>query len=287
MLRKRTGARALPPRRGGRLSRPYHEPTGTLPSTQVLIVLMAGFVVLGIVAGFAWAQDRQLRGGLLEQRVEAMQREDWIPIDEIPTALVDAFVTVVQPGFERGRTLQRPRDEGQTVPRRLVRQIHMLGSGMGGEARERFMAPVLEQRLNRSQQLELFLNRVYLGRANDFPVYGIHGAAEEYLGKHPRELSLGESATLAGLLLPPMIERPDERPGAVGVRRNEVLRALLAEGRISPEEYQQAISERLAFQPGLRDMPMSRPLPLPDPDAVIRLPPAFRPDPADLEVSPD
>jgi hypothetical protein len=287
MLRNRTGARARPPRRGGRLSRPHQEPTGTLPSTQVLIVLMAGFLVLGIVAGFAWSQDRLLRGGILQQRAEAMQREDWVPLEEIPAAVVDAFMTVVQPGFEQGRTLQRPRDEGQTVPRRLVRQVHMLGSGMAGEARERFMAPVLEQRLSRRQQLELFLNRVYLGRASDFPLYGIHGAAAEYLGKHPRELTLGESATLAGLLLPPMIERPDERPGAVGARRNEVLRALLQEGRISPEEYQQAISERLAFQPGLRDLPMSRPLPLPDPGAVIRLPPEFRPDPADLEETPD
>jgi hypothetical protein len=276
---------ARTPRRGGRLSRPHGERQQANISSHALVVLIAGFLVLGVVAGFAWQLDRQLSAGLLQQRAEAMQRDDWVPLETLPEVVVSVFVNVVDPGFDAGRTLRRPRDEEQAIPRHLVRHIHLLGTGMGSRARELVMAPVLEQRLSKQQQLELYLNRVYLGRLQDFPIHGLHHGALEYFSKVPQELTLSEAATLAGLLLKPMIERPEERPGAVGARRNEVLRALLDRGEIEPEHFAQAIAERLAFQPGLREFPMSRRLRADT--AVIRLPPQYRPQLEDPDEEPD
>ncbi|HUE96472.1 MAG TPA: transglycosylase domain-containing protein [Longimicrobiaceae bacterium] len=240
-------------------------------------------LVIGVVAGCVWAIDRQLRGGLLAQRAEASQRPDWVALESLPAHVPGAFLTVVDPDFVE-RVPVRSRDDGKTIPRELVRQIHLLTDGLGGEARERVMAPVLEQRLGRRDVLEMYLNRVYVGQLHGYPIYGVHHAAVEYFGKESAQMTLSEAATLAALLLEPRIEQPAERSGAVGVRRNEVLRMMLQNGAISQEDYRAAIAERLAFQPGLTVQPMSRRILLGEDTAVIRLPPEYRPRPEEQDL---
>ncbi len=290
-MRRSKGGKMLggkPPRRGGRLTGPAPrgqrrgERQRTLPP-QLLPMVVLGCLVLGTVGGFAFAMDRQLTAGVISQAAEAAQRPDWAPLDALPAYVPAAFLVAVDPNFLRGGALRARDERGTTVPRELVRQIHRLGSGLGSSARELVMAPVLEQRVAKDELLELYLNRVYLGEAQDYPVYGIHHAAREYIGKEPEALTLGETAALAGLLLEPRIRYPEEQAGAVGIRRNEVLRALLGAGTITPSEYQAAIAERLPFQPGLDELPMSRRLPGPADSAVIRLPQEYlaQPEPAD------
>jgi hypothetical protein len=251
---------------------------------QLLLVVVLGALVLGAVGGFAWALDRQVRGGILRQRAEAMARPDWVALESLPAYVPRAFLAVVDPEFEAAGAL-RSRDEGNTVARELVRTVHMLQGNLGGEARELVMAPVLERRASKRDLLELYLNRVYLGVANDFPVYGLFHASREYFGKDPPELTLSEAATLAGLLLEPRIERPEQRPGAVGIRRNEVLRALATQGLITQEQWAEAVNDRLGFQPGITEIPMSRRIGTDRDTMVIRLPPEYRPQPEDPEES--
>lgn len=274
-----------PPRRGGRLTRAQRERESRGGSPQVLGLLALGCLILGIVAGFALAADRQIRGGILEQRREAMARPDWVSLESLPPYLPAAFQVVRDPGLARGGRI-RGRDDGSTtIPRELVREIHLLDQGLIADARELVMAPVLEQRTTPDQLLELYINRVHLGEVRGYTVYGLHYAAQEYFGKRPQELTLSEAATLAGLLLEPRIVRPEERPGAVGARRNEVLRALLVAGYIDQNQYADAVAERLAFQPGLSERPMTRRIPSPADSMVIRLPPRYRPSPDSLEAS--
>src|SRR5690606_32441496 len=115
------------------------------------------------------------------------------------------------------------------------------------------------QRIPSRDLIELYLNRVYLGEAQGLPVYGVFHAAREYLDKDPSEMTLSEAATLAGLLLDPRIDDPRAQVGAVGTRRNEVLKVMLQGELITPEEYRGAAAEPLPFQPGLEQMPFSRP----------------------------
>jgi membrane peptidoglycan carboxypeptidase len=252
-----------PPARGGKLTRREAVPPSPRPqgAHELLIVVAVCCLVLGGVLGFTAAMDRQLRGGLLRQYAEAATRPDWVPLAELPPDVAAAFLAVVDPGFEEGGSL-RARDEGNTIPRELIRQIHLLGSGLADEAKELVMAPVLEGRATKSEILELYLNRVQLGSTGDYPVYGVYHAAREYFGKDPRELTLSEAATLAGILLEPRIDEPQQKAGAVGIRRNEVL---------SVQQYQAAVAERLGFQPGIAQMPMSRRLPAPTDTVATRL----------------
>jgi len=272
-----------PPKRGGRLSRPHDRRTERRPISSIVPVLAIGMFIVGGVAGFGWALDRQVRGGILQQRAEAVTRPDWVELQQLPPHVTEAFLAVVDPAFLREGSL-RTGEVGTTISRELVRQVHLLPPGLGGEARELVMGPVLENRTSKESLLELYLNRVFLGREQGEPVYGLYHAAREYLDKEPQDLTISEAATLAGLLLQPRIEEPGARPGAVGVRRNEVLRMLLQKQRITPEQYQSALAEPLGFQPGLDRQPMSRPVDWADEARVIRLPEEYRPRPDTTEV---
>jgi membrane peptidoglycan carboxypeptidase len=268
-----------PPRRGGRLTRREREASAAPEAaSQILLILVLGCLVLGVVIGFGWGMDRQLRGGLLRQQAEAAQRPDWVPLETLPAYIPRAFITVVDPAFEEAGTF-RGRGVRTTIPRELVRQIHLLSGGLPDDAKELVMAPVLTRRASKREMLEMYLNRVQLGTADESPVYGLYHAANDYMGKEPQQLTVGEAAALAGLLLDPRIERPQEKAGAVGIRRNEVLRALLSAGEISQAQYAEATGERLPFQPGLTDRPMTRWIPTDLDTAVIRLPQQYRPSP--------
>jgi membrane peptidoglycan carboxypeptidase len=115
-------------------------------------------------------------------------------------------------------------------------------------------------------------------------VYGVFHASREFFGRLPNELTLGQAATLAGLLLPPRIEDPKTRLGAVGPRRNEVLHVMLIGGLIDEASYRAALAEPLGFQPGLDQMPFSRPASWGQRSTVIRLPPNLRPLPDSSET---
>jgi membrane peptidoglycan carboxypeptidase len=236
--------------------------------------------VLGLVGGYAFAIDRELRGGILRQQMEAEGRPDWVALAELPRYVPEAFLAIVEPQLLADSEMRAPA-RGPSLARELVRQVHLLPDGVAGESRERMMGPVLEKRLSRTELLELYLNRVYLGRAQGYPVYGVYHAAREYFQKLPADLTLGEAATLAALLLEPRIEDPASRIGAVGARRNEVLQVLLLAELITAREYQEAVAEPLGFQPGLEQMPMSRPGDWGEDREAIRLPPAWRPSPVD------
>lgn len=242
---------------------------------SLVALLVLGVLVLAGVGGFSALMAAELSNGLLKQRAEARRRPDWVPLRALPAYVPAAFAAVVDTSSFRtlpthGR-LDRP-----VLTRDLVRQVHQL-RGLAGGARELAMAPILELQTTPRGLLELYLNRVYLGRTENWPVYGIHHASQEFFGKDARRLTLGEAATLAGVLLPPRLADPAGNPGAVGTRRNEVLRLMLQARDITAEQYRAAASEPLGFQPGLDYAPMTRPPGWDQDPEVIRLPPELSP----------
>lgn len=267
-----------PPKRGGRWAKPARagRPVrGRTDGATILSMLSFALFVLGLVGGFSWAQDRQLRGGVLRQAAEARDRPDWVQLRELPDYVPEAFLAVVEPSVLRGGRV-RGGSPRMSVARELVRQVHLLPDGVRGEARAMAMAPLLEQRASQARRLEIYLNRVELGQSRGHAVQGLWHAAREYFNKAPSALTLSEAATLAGLLLPPRITDPQRDVGAVGARRNEVLDVLLRGELISVEDYRRAIAEPLGFQPGIGDMPMTRPADWGAEPDTIRLPEEIR-----------
>lgn len=267
-------------------------PTAKSTARNGALVLLLTLTVLAVggIGSFAYVMWTRLDRGLLAQREEARRRPDWVRIDELPRFIPDAFAAVVDTAsFERVPPEERNR--GPMLSRDLVRQVHRLGNdGLGGEARELVMTPLLESSMSRRGLFELYLNRISLGRTGDWQVFGIYHGAREYFGKDARRMTLGEAATLAGVLLAPRLDVPEQSPGAVGARRNEVLRRMLAAGKIDEGAYRAAAAEPLAFQPGADYAPMARPIGWEQAPVLIQLPPELRPslqpDSASAEASP-
>lgn len=245
------------------------------------LLLVIALLLVGGVGGFAFQMQRELEGGLVAQWKEARRRDDWVPLGTLPPHVSAAFLAVVDTTNVLRQAQFVPR-EGPQMARDLVRQVHLLSASPGDQAKQVALTPLLQQRFSHRALLELFLNRVDLGRTGKWHVYGIGHASRDYFGKDARRLTLSESATLAGILLHPRIEDPEERPGAVGPRRNEVLRRMLSSGTIDAAAFRAAVAEPLAFQPGADYAPMTRPADWKEPPPVIRLaPPDSAPSPGD------
>lgn len=276
-MRSRPGRPIRASRRSGRWADQITGKPAESDTWLTLVILLVLVVLVGAaVAAFGWSMDRQLRRGILQQRTEAAARADWVPLASLPEHVPQAFLTAVDPVFlERGNPAIDP---GETLTRDLLRQVHQLRGNLRGDARELSMGMLLDYRLSREEVLELYLNRVYLGEHEGWPVFGIHHAAREYFDKEPAELTPGEAATLAGLLLPPRLQEPVRWPGALGARRNEVLRQMLAADLISAEVFEAAEREPLRLRHAAQFAPMTRPADVQRDAQVIRVGP---PAPAD------
>ncbi|HEU4561949.1 MAG TPA: transglycosylase domain-containing protein [Longimicrobium sp.] len=244
-------------------------------ASLILLLAIGGMIVVGMGI-FAFLASQRLDRGVLGQYRQSMRRPDWVRLNQLPPYVPHAFLEVVDTSsFQRLSPYGRQDRPRLTVD--LVSQVQRLRRGVDDQAWRAFMVPLTEARLSRRAMFEYYLNRIYLGRAGDWRVYGVQHAAEEFFGKDANQLTLSEAATLAGMLMPPRVIRPDAMPGAVGARRNEVLRRMLEAGRIDRAAYEHASTEALAFQPGIDYAPMTRPATWGQEPEVIRLPPGSIP----------
>jgi penicillin-binding protein 1A len=101
---------------------------------------------------------------------------------------------------------------------------------------ELFEAAQLEKSLSKTEILELYLNRIYLGSG----AYGVDGAAHVYFGKSARELSLSEAAMLATLTRAPSVFSPRRDLAKAQERAKVVLATMVETGAITERDAQQA-----------------------------------------------
>ena len=106
---------------------------------------------------------------------------------------------------------------------------------------EAFVAVELEKNYSKPQILTLYLNLVNLGHGN----YGVEAASRYYFGKPAAKLTLTEAATLAGIIPAPSRYSPYRIPKTVEKNRDRVLRRMLEEKFITPQQYQNAVATPL------------------------------------------
>ncbi len=103
----------------------------------------------------------------------------------------------------------------------------------------------LEQKLSKEELFEFYANQVPLGQRGSFAIHGFGEAARAYFGKDVGQLSLAESATLAGLIQRPSFGNPYRHPDRARERRNVVLQMMRENGFIEEAQYRQAIDAPL------------------------------------------
>ena len=87
------------------------------------------------------------------------------------------------------------------------------------------MAIVVNRRLGKTRQLQLFVQHVYMGEHRGRQIYGLPDAARAYFGKEPRQLARREVVTLVAMMIGPNRFHPVRQPVALAerVRRIEQL----------------------------------------------------------------
>ena len=140
---------------------------------------------------------------------------------------------------------------GSTITQQFVKNAYIRNERtLARKVREAALAWQLEQRWSKDRILTAYLNTIYFGHG----AYGIQQAARAYFKKSARDLTLAESALLAGIPSDPSLYDPAVNPRAATLRRRHVLELMLRQRKISWRQYKRA--DRA---------------PLPNPDA-IRLP---------------
>ena len=145
---------------------------------------------------------------------------------------------------------------GSTITQQLVRNVFLPKfQGMSLQtAREKsirrkvlevFVSLVLDRRTTKDDVLEMYLNDVPLGQRGSFAIVGVAEASKLFFGKDVSNLSLGEAATIAGVIQSPSALSPFNNPARCRDRRNVVLQAMADSGYATPAEAERAQREPL------------------------------------------
>jgi penicillin-binding protein 1B len=140
-----------------------------------------------------------------------------------------------------------------TISQQLARSIFLSSQRtFRRKALEAFFAFYLEKRFTKPQLLEMYLNQVYWGQDGPESLLGLESASRSFFGKPARELTLAQSAMLAGLLQSPGHYSPRTSPEIALERRDLVLHLMRDQGLISSDDLKSAGREPLKLAPGSR-----------------------------------
>ena len=197
------------------------------------------------------------RDGAIVSRLYLHENRVSVGIDVLPDHVKNAFLAAEDarfyshPGFDliriAGAALHDLRagsyvEGASTITQQLIKLTHLSSEKtLNRKVDEAILSYRLEQLLTKDEILACYLNRVYFGGG----YYGIEAAAQGYFGVHASELTLAESALLAGVLKSPATYAPHLRPEASLGRRGVILDLMIEYGMIDAAEAAQAKREPL------------------------------------------
>lgn len=155
-----------------------------------------------------------------------------------PVGILRAFINNLTKGTTQG---------GSTITQQLVKNTLLSPEKtFTRKAKELILSIATEYNYSKDQILEMYLNQVGYGGT----AYGIEEAAHQYFGKSARDLSLSESAMLAGLPISPTILSPwGSNPYLGKIRQQQVLESMVQTGMISENDKVESLSTPLIFHP--------------------------------------
>jgi penicillin-binding protein 1A len=195
------------------------------------------------------------------------ERRRLIPLAEVPQHVVRAFVAAEDSAFFEHAGIDYPsilraawanlRAGGEivqgasTITQQMVKGLLLSPERkFRRKMKEILLARDIEQRLTKQEILYLYLNQIYFGHG----AYGLREAARIYFGKDVGELTVSESAQLAGLPKAPTSYSPHRNPDLAEKRRRYVLDRMLEERYVDRATFSEAVADRplLSEQPWRR-----------------------------------
>jgi len=234
-----------------------------------------GVFVLRRSAVGAWSVFDGLGGTVPEIRLEPelavelagdkSERREPAAWEQIPPSLKDAVVATEDKRFFTHHgidpramaravlaNLRRRELQGaSTITQQLSKNLFLTPRRtLRRKLAEAALAVYLELRLDKKRILTLYLNHIYLGQDGPASVMGVRSAARHYFSKEVADLTLTESALIAGIIRGPGVYNPFRDPAAAKSRRDHVLRRMKEEGMISPLELDAALDAPLRLTRG-------------------------------------
>lgn len=189
-------------------------------------------------------------------RLHGVQDRTWVSISELQPSTVYAFISAEDARFFEHEGVDIIRIAGaivadikagsyvqgaSTISQQLIKLSHLTSEKtISRKAEEAALAYEMERQYSKEDILEMYLNYVYFGGG----YYGIEAAAEGYFGVHASDLTLDQSAMLAGILKSPSGYAPHINYAASINRRNNILRLMRDYGYITDDEKKQASARR-------------------------------------------
>ncbi|WP_170272506.1 penicillin-binding protein 1A [Litorivicinus lipolyticus] len=183
------------------------------------------------------------------------KRRTPVALSEVPKTLIDAFLAAEDDGFNDHVGIDPTgliraafelvstgsiQSGGSTITMQVARNYFLSREQtFTRKFKEILLALEIEQTLSKDEILELYLNKIYLGKR----AYGVHAAAAIYYDKTLEELDLAQSAMIAGLPKAPSKYNPVNNPERALIRRNWILDRMLTLGLIEQAQRDQAHSQ--------------------------------------------
>ncbi|OQP07247.1 penicillin-binding protein [Geobacillus sp. 46C-IIa] len=239
------------------------------------ILFAIAFVLAAAVAALEWAIDRQNiaalekplpaatviydEHGRVASKLAAANTEE-VPIERVPNHFLQAIVaTEDQRFYEHNgvdywgilravwRNIRAGAwvEGGSTITQQLAKNVFLTNEKtLARKWNEWLIAQKMERTYSKKEILEMYINRIYFGAG----AWGVASAAKTYFGKDVSELTLSESAMLAGLVKAPSALSPLRHYDKAIARRNVVLSLMKEQGYIDDQEWIAAKNEHIAIR---------------------------------------
>ena len=244
-----------------------------------ILLWVAGIVVLLMVASaalffyYASSAPKISRSDLTSQSITTIyddqnrvisrlgaQKREYAKDNQIPKQLRNAVVSIEDRRFYKHHGVDTMRILGAATSNVFGRSAGMQGGStltqqlvklsvfstaasdrtLKRKAQEAWLAINVEQHFSKSQILDFYINKVYMGNG----IYGMQTAAQYYYGKDLNDLDLSQLALLAGMPQSPTYYNPlVSNTKYATQRRNEVLNAMVRSNYITQSQANQAASE--------------------------------------------
>jgi 1A family penicillin-binding protein len=183
-----------------------------------------------------------------------LENREVIPLNRNAVSLRQAVVAVEDERFYKHRgwdpegvaravyvdLVQGKTQGASTITQQYVRNTVLISEknvkSLQRKVREMYLASEVEKRFSKDQILNMYLNTVYFGEG----AYGTEAASLTFFGKRASQLTLGESALIAGLAQSPSRYSPYDNMKAARTRQAEVLTAMVRNGYVSRAEADKA-----------------------------------------------
>lgn len=201
------------------------------------------------------------RNGKLLYSIYTNKNQTLVPLSKIPKHMQNATIAIEDRSFYQHGAIDlrgiarafisilihKQLQGGSTLTQQLVKTSLLTPERtITRKVKEIILSFATEALYPKSKILEMYLNQVPYGGT----AYGVEAASQTYFGKHVQDLTIAETALLAGLPEAPTTYSPQgAHPELAKQRQEEVLKNMMDQGYITKAEYEKAVKEKLAYQP--------------------------------------